>query len=140
MTTLVTGASGFIGWHVARLLTKRVGRVRVLVRPQSQLRSIEALNVERAYGDLRDAASLSKALEGVHQVFHAAADYRLWARNPDEIYESNVVGTRNLLEASWRSGVERFVYTSSVATIIGASPCRARASRGKASRNQWPPR
>src|SRR5437762_9080562 len=102
MTTLVTGASGFIGWHLARLLAARVRGVRVLVRPQSQLRSLEILNVEPAWGDLRDAASLRKALEGVHQVFHAAADYRLWARNPDEIYESNVVGTRNLLEASRR--------------------------------------
>ena len=129
MTTLVTGATGFIGWHVARLLTRRVNRVRVLVRPQSQLRSIEALNVDRVYGDLRDPSSLIKALQGVRQVFHAAADYRLWAKNPDEIYESNVLGTRHLLEASRQAGVERFVYTSSVATIIGASPCRARASR-----------
>src|SRR5437588_318996 len=138
MTTLVTGATGFIGWHVARLLTRRVNRVRVLVRPQSQLRSIEALNVDRVYGDLRDPASLIKALQGVRQVFHAAADYRLWAKNPDEIYESNVLGTRNLLEASRQAGVERFVYTSSVATIIGASPCRARASRAVPAGDRLP--
>ncbi|HYR41725.1 MAG TPA: hopanoid-associated sugar epimerase, partial [Terriglobia bacterium] len=117
MTTLVTGATGFVGWHVARLLTRRVNRVRVLVRPQSQLRSIDALNVERAYGDLRDPSSLSRALEGVRQVFHAAADYRLWAKNPNEIYENNVLGTRNLLAASRQAGIERFVYTSSVGTI-----------------------
>jgi len=89
----------------------------VLVRPSSQLRSIEGLNVDRVYGDLRDGSSLSTALEGVRQVFHAAADYRLWARNPEEIYESNVLGTRNLIEASRQAGVERFIYTSSVATI-----------------------
>src|SRR2546426_5032181 len=118
MTTLVTGATGFVGWHIARLLTTRVNRVRVLVRPGSQLRSLEALNVDCVYGDLRDASSLSKALEGVRQVFHVAADYRLWAKDPDEIYESNVAGTRNLLEASREAGVERFVYTSSVATIV----------------------
>src|SRR5438128_1134306 len=117
MTTLVTGATGFVGWHIARLLTTRVNRVRVLVRPGSQLRSLEALNVDCVYGDLRDASSLSKALEGVRQVFHVAADYRLWAKDPDEIYESNVAGTRNLLEASRQAGVERFVYTSSVGTI-----------------------
>src|SRR5438128_790169 len=117
MTTLVTGATGFVGWHIARLLTTRVNRVRVLVRPGSQLRSLEALNVDCVYGDLRDASSLSKALEGVRQVFHVAADYRLWAKDPDEIYESNVAGTRNLLEVSRQAGVERFVYTSSVGTI-----------------------
>src|ERR1043166_10029427 len=78
---------------------------------------MEGLNVDCVYGDLRDKSSLANALEGVRQVFHVAADYRLWAKNPDEIYENNVVGTRNLLEASRQAGVERFVYTSSVATI-----------------------
>ena len=120
MTTLVTGARGFVGWHIARLLTTRVNRVRVLVRPGSQLRSLEALNVDCVYGDLRDASSLSKALEGVRQVFHVAADYRLWAKDPDEIYESNVAGTRNLLEVSRQAGVERFVYTSSC-SVYGAA-------------------
>jgi len=120
MTTLVTGATGFVGWHVARFLTERVGCVRVLVRPTSQLhpaRQPGGLNVEPVQGDLRDRSSLKKALEGVTQVFHVAADYRLWARNPDEIYESNVQGTGNLIDASRQAGVEKFVYTSSVATI-----------------------
>ncbi len=120
MTTLVTGATGFVGWHVARFLTERVGRVRVLVRPTSQLHATRlpgGLNVEPVQGDLRDRSSLSKALDGATQVFHVAADYRLWARNPDEIYESNVQGTRNLIDASRQAGVEKFVYTSSVATI-----------------------
>ncbi|SRR5213593_761099 len=117
ITTLVTGATGFVGWHVTRLLAERVHRVRVLVRPTSQLRAVESLDVDRVCGDLRDKSSLTRALEGVRQVFHVAADYRLWAKNPDEIYESNVVGTRNLIEACRHAGVERFVYTSSVATI-----------------------
>src|SRR5207249_3860577 len=78
---------------------------------------MEGLSVDCVYGDLRDKASLANALEGVRQVCHVAADYRLWAKNPDEIYENNVVGTRNLLAASREIGVERFVYTSSVATI-----------------------
>src|SRR5262249_3575303 len=110
MTTLVTGATGFIGWHVTRLLTTRVDRVRVLFRPTSQLKAIEDLPVERVYGDLRDASSLRTALAGVTQVFHVAADYRLWARDPQEIYDSNVAGTRNLIEASKDAGVQRFVY------------------------------
>jgi dihydroflavonol-4-reductase len=115
--TLVTGATGFVGWHVARFLSEKGDHVRVLVRPAGQLRIIEGLNVERAFGDLRDPSSLRKALEGVKQVFHVAADYRLWAADPGEIYQSNVAGTRNLIEAARQSGVERFVYTSSVATI-----------------------
>jgi len=112
--TLVTGASGFIGWHVARLLTERGQRVRALVRPASALRELE---VEPAIGDLRDAASLDGAVAGCERVFHVAADYRLWARRSQELYESNVEGTRNLLEAARRHGVEKFVYTSTVGCI-----------------------
>lgn len=112
--TLVTGASGFIGWHVARLLTERGQKVRALVRPASRLRELE---VEPVVGDLRDAGSLDRAVAGCDRVFHIAADYRLWARHPRELYESNVEGTRNLLEAARRHGVERFVYTSTVGCI-----------------------
>src|SRR5574337_69982 len=122
MTTLVTGASGFLGSHVARQLVARGERVRVLLRPSSQARAIEGLGVELAHGDLRDAASLVRALEGVRRVYHVAADYRLWARDPREIYESNVAGTRNLLEAARRAGVERFIYTSTVATVAVPRP------------------
>jgi dihydroflavonol-4-reductase len=122
MTTLVTGASGFLGSHVARQLVARGERVRVLLRPASQVHAIKDLAVEAVQGDLRDAASLDRALEGVCRVFHVAADYRLWARDPQEIYASNVTGTRNLLEAARRQGhIERFVYTSTVGTI--AVPC-----------------
>jgi len=112
--TLVTGASGFIGWHIARLLVERGHRVRVLVRPSSQTRE---LDVERVTGDLRDAASLDRAVVGCGLVFHVAADYRLWAKDPRELYESNVEGTRNLLEAARKAGVDRVVYTSTVGCI-----------------------
>jgi len=117
MTTLVTGATGFVGRHVTHFLTNRGHNVRVFLRPTSQPQAIEDLPLDRAYGDLRDLASLRKALVGVKQVFHVAADYRLWAKNPRDIYESNVQGTRNLIDASREAGIDRFIYTSSVATI-----------------------
>lgn len=112
--TLVTGASGFIGWHLARMLAERGHKVRALVRPSSRLRELDA---EPVTGDLRDPASLDRAATGVGLVFHVAADYRLWARDPGELYRSNVDGTRNLLEAARRHGAERFVYTSTVGCI-----------------------
>ncbi len=117
MTTLVTGATGFLGSHVARQLAQRGERVRVLVRATSDTRALEGFETEAFIGDLRDRASLDRAMGGVARVFHVAADYRLWARQPREIYESNVTGTRNLLEAARRAGVERLVYTSTVATV-----------------------
>ena len=117
MTTLVTGATGFVGSHVARQIVSTGQKVRILVRGTSNLDMLEGLAAERVEGDLRDAASLERAMEGVRRVFHVAADYRLWARNPEEIYESNVGGTRRLLEAAAHAGVERIVYTSTVATI-----------------------
>jgi dihydroflavonol-4-reductase len=122
MITLITGATGFVGSHVARLLVGSGDSVRALVRPTSDLRALEGLSVERVAGDLRDAASLDRAMSGVRRVFHVAADYRLWSRRPDEIYESNVTGTRNLLDAARRAGVERVVYTSTVATIAVSRP------------------
>ena len=112
--TLVTGASGFVGWHVARLLAERGHTVRALVRSTSR---VDGLEVELARGDLRDAASLERAVAGCGLVFHVAADYRLWAADPNELYRSNVDGTRNLLEAARRAGVERVVYTSTVGCI-----------------------
>jgi len=115
---LVTGASGFLGWHVARLLVERGYRVRALARPQS--RAI-GLDVDTVTGDLRDPASLERAAAGCGLVFHVAADYRLWARDPRELYDSNVGGTRNLLEAARQAGVERVVYTSTVG-CIGVPP------------------
>jgi dihydroflavonol-4-reductase len=117
MTTLVTGATGFVGSHVARQLASAGSPVRILVRQTSDLRALDGLAAERVIGDLCDPASLHRAIEGVDRVFHVAADYRLWARNPEEIYRSNVEGTRLLLEAAKRAGVERVVYTSTVATV-----------------------
>ena len=117
MTTLVTGASGFLGSHLARLLIERGEQVRILVRPTSSTRLLEGLSAERAVGDLRDSQTLDRAIQGVGTVYHVAADYRLWARNPAEIYDSNVNGTRNLVDAARRAGVSKFVYTSTVATM-----------------------
>src|SRR5665213_3709741 len=111
---LVTGASGFLGWHVARLLIERGYRVRALVRPAG---NVPELDVERVTGDLRDPASLKQAVAGCAAVFHVAADYRLWLKDPDEMYRSNVDGTRNMLAAARAAGVERFVYTSTVGCI-----------------------
>jgi len=111
---LVTGASGFLGWHVARVLLERGYSVRALVRPGSR---VDSLEVETVTGDLRDAASLERAVSGCGLVFHVAADYRLWAKDPGELYRSNVDGTNNLLEAAKLAGVERVVYTSTVGCI-----------------------
>jgi len=99
--------------------------LRLLVRPTSDLRNIEDLNAERVTGDLRDPASIEKALAGCEAVFHVAADYRLWVRVPEQMYRSNVEGTRSLLESARKQGVGRVVYTSSVATMGFASNGRA---------------
>jgi dihydroflavonol-4-reductase len=122
MFSLITGANGFIGSHLTRFLIEQGEQVRVLVRPQSDVRSMERLPVEFAYADLRDPHSLSPALRGVQRVYHVAADYRLWAKNPQEIYESNVTGTRNLLAAARQAGIDRFIYTSSVGTLVPPHP------------------
>ena len=117
MLAFVTGATGFVGSHVARVLAEQGADLRLLVRSSSDLRNIEGLKAERVIGDLRDPASLKKAVSGCDAVFHVAADYRLWVRDPDEMYRSNVEGTRAVLKAARESGVRRVVYTSSVATM-----------------------
>jgi dihydroflavonol-4-reductase len=117
MTTLVTGATGFVGSHVARQLVAAGESVRALARPNSRRQAFDGVAVEWAEGDLRDEASLDRALKGAQRVYHVAADYRLWARRPQEIYENNVTGTKNLLAAALRARVQKFVYTSTVATI-----------------------
>lgn len=117
MTTLVTGAAGFLGSHVTRQLVARGEEVRVLVRASSSNRAISDLSLEYVTGDLRDAASLERAMSGVKRVFHVAADYRLWAKRSQEIYDSNVGGTKNLLAAAKKAGIEQLIYTSTVATI-----------------------
>jgi dihydroflavonol-4-reductase len=122
MTTLVTGASGFLGSHVARQLATSGDNVRVLLRASSQNRAIADLSLEYVTGDLRDSNSLDRALAGVSRVFHVAADYRLWARQSQDIYDSNVGGTKNILEAAKRAGVQQLIYTSTVATIAVDRP------------------
>ncbi len=117
MLAFVTGATGFLGSHVARVLAAQGAELRLLVRPASDLRNIEDLNADRVPGDLRDPASIEKALSGCEVVFHVAADYRLWVRDPEQMYRSNVEGTRTLLAAARKQGVRRVVYTSSVATM-----------------------
>jgi dihydroflavonol-4-reductase len=117
MTTLVTGATGFVGSHVARQLVNQGHTVRIFARKTSNAEILADLPVERADGDLRDARSIEQAMRGIRRVFHVAADYRLWTPRPEEIYETNVEGTRRLLETAHRAGVERIVYTSTVATI-----------------------
>jgi dihydroflavonol-4-reductase len=122
MTTLVTGAAGFLGSHVARQLVARGEDIRVLVRASSSNRAIADLSLEYVTGDLRDQSSLSRAMTGVHRVFHVAADYRLWSKNPQDIYDSNVGGTKNLLAAARQAGVQKLIYTSTVATIAVDRP------------------
>jgi dihydroflavonol-4-reductase len=114
---LVTGASGFVGSAVARQLLHAGEPVRALVRSTSSRVNVADPKLEIVEGDLRDAASLARALQGVRVLFHVAADYRLWARNDNDIIRTNVDGTRTLMEAAKRAGIERIVYTSSVATL-----------------------
>lgn len=122
MRAFVTGATGFLGSHVARVLSDQGAELRLLVRPNSNLKNLEGLlsaggKADTAVGDLRDPASLEKAIAGCDRVFHVAADYRLWVRDPNEMYRSNVEGTRAILDAARKNSVRRVVYTSSVATI-----------------------
>jgi dihydroflavonol-4-reductase len=114
---LVTGATGFVGAAVARALLAEGWQVRALVRSGSDRRNVATLAVEQVEGDLTDAASLEAALVGCEAAFHVAADYRLWAPQPQELYRTNVDGTAHLLDAARRAGVRRIVYTSSVATV-----------------------
>ena len=122
---LVTGASGFVGSAVARKLLEAGFSVRVLVRPTSARFHLTDLDLEFAQGDLRDAASVRAAMADIHYVFHVAADYRLWARDPAEIFVSNVGVTRTIMEEATRAGVKRIVYTISVATLALPSDARS---------------
>ncbi|HLX76296.1 MAG TPA: hopanoid-associated sugar epimerase [Terriglobales bacterium] len=117
MKALVTGATGFVGSHVARFLAGQGAELRLLVRPTSLTANLEGIAAERVTGDLREPESLRKAMAGCEAVFHVAADYRLWTREPHEMYRSNVEGTRNVIRLAREAGVRRVVYTSSVATM-----------------------
>jgi dihydroflavonol-4-reductase len=115
--TLITGATGLVGSAVARKLAADGFRVRALVRPNSPRFHLAGVELEFASGDIRDRASVRRAMADVRYVFHVAADYRLWARDPTEIFAANVDGTRIVMEEAKRVGAERVVYTSSVATL-----------------------
>ena len=117
MTTLVSGATGFIGGNLARALVDRDEDVRVLVRPTSNDLAIRDLNAKRMIGDLLSPDSLRQAVAGCETVYHCAANYSFWSRQRDDIYQTNVRGTRNLLEAARAAGVRKVVFTSSVSTI-----------------------
>jgi dihydroflavonol-4-reductase len=116
-TVLVTGASGFVGAAVARKALARGFRVKVLMRATASRANVDGLDVEAVTGDMRDAASMTAAMQGVRYLFHVAADYRLWARDPSEIARNNLEGARTTMAAALRAGVERVVYTSSVAAL-----------------------
>src|SRR5450432_4878285 len=117
MKAFVTGATGFVGSHVARALAEQGADLRLLVRSTSNLKNVEDLKADLFTGDLRDPASLEKGVAGCDVIFHVAADYRLWVRDPDEMYRANVEGTRAILAAARKNKVRRVVYTSSVATM-----------------------
>ncbi|HZR65861.1 MAG TPA: hopanoid-associated sugar epimerase [Terriglobales bacterium] len=117
MLAFLTGATGFLGSHVARALAEQGADLRLLVRANSNTKNIDGLKADRLIGDLRDPASLEKGIAGCDVIFHVAADYRLWVRDPEEMYRANVEGTRAVLEAARKNKVRRVVYTSSVATM-----------------------
>ncbi len=117
MRAFVTGATGFVGSHVAQALSAQGAELRLLVRRESRLENIARLRGDRVIGDLRDPESLRKGMQGCDAVFHVAADYRLWTRNPEEMYRANVEGTRAIIRAAAEAKVRRVVYTSSVATM-----------------------
>src|SRR5947207_195283 len=124
-TVLVTGASGFVGSAVARALIARGFRIRALLRETSPRKNVEGLSCKIVLGDMRDAESLKNAMQGARYLFHVAADYRLWARDPEEIVRNNREGTRAVMETALAAGVEKIVYTSSVATL---KPLNGRAA------------
>ncbi|AOY94351.1 NAD-dependent dehydratase [Cupriavidus sp. USMAA2-4] len=113
----VTGASGFLGSAVARQALSRGFEVRALVRASSPRRNLEGLPLQVVEGDMRDAQAMARALDGVRYLFHVAADYRLWAPDPEEIVRTNLAGTETVMRAARAAGVERIIYTSSVATL-----------------------
>src|SRR5215510_3951433 len=117
MKALVTGATGFVGGAVARALVRAGVDVRVLVRPESHLHNLEGLTAERVVGDLRDPASLRQSLTGCQQLYHVAAHYALWAKDPSIFYDINVTGTRNVMEAASAVGIQRTVYCSTIGAI-----------------------
>ena len=117
MKAFVTGATGFVGSHVAELLQQQGAELRLLVRANSRTENIDFLKADRIVGDLQDFESLRKGMSGCDAIFHVAADYRLWVRDPEEMYRANVDGTLAIMDAARQASVKRVVYTSSVATM-----------------------
>lgn len=117
MNTLVTGGTGFVGSHLVRVLLERGEQVRCLVRSTSRRDNLEGLELEFVTGDLRDLDSLRQAVKGAQVVYHCAADYRLWSKDPNEMYQSNVEGSNNVMQAAFDKNVERVVYTSTVGCL-----------------------
>lgn len=121
MKALVTGATGFVGFHVAKVLKQKSADVRTLVREGSDTSDIKTLDVELSGGDIRDYASICRALKGCEQLYHVAADYRLWVPDPKTMYEINVQGTKNVMEAAWKLGIEKVIYTSTVGVLASSA-------------------
>ncbi|HLH77078.1 MAG TPA: hopanoid-associated sugar epimerase [Candidatus Binataceae bacterium] len=117
ITALVTGGNGFVGSHVVRALRARGDRVRVLARPGADLRALNDVEYDLVSGDLRQPSHLEEAVKGCAEVYHVAADYRLWVPDPAPMYATNVEGTRNLIAAARRHGVGRLVHTSTVGAL-----------------------
>ena len=118
MKALVTGATGFVGFHVAKALREKGVEVRALVRAGSDTSDLAPLGVELIRGDVRNYDSVRRALEGCAQLYHVAADYRLWVPDPEAMYETNVQGTVNVMQAALEAGTEKVVYTSSAGTLV----------------------
>ncbi|HEY8997339.1 MAG TPA: NAD-dependent epimerase/dehydratase family protein, partial [Edaphobacter sp.] len=117
MRAFITGATGFVGSHVARQYAQCGAKLRLLVRKTSRLDALQGIDAETVIGDLQQPQALRSALEDCDALVHVAADYRLWVRNPSEMYSANVDGTRELLKIAREAGICRVVYTSSVATM-----------------------
>src|SRR6185436_9572647 len=117
MGVLVTGGTGFVGSHLVRVLLERGEYPRCLVRSTSRRDNLEGLDIEFVTGDLRDLDSLRQAVRGARVVYHCAADYRLWCKDPNEMYQNNVEGSNNVMQAAFDESVERVVYTSTVGCL-----------------------
>lgn len=130
MKAMVTGANGFIGANLVLALLRENIEVRAFVRKQSDTRALEGLDVERVYGDLRDAASVRSAVRGCEALFHTGALYTLWTRTPAEVYATNVAGTETVMKAALAQGIEKIVYTSSESTVAGAGDAAVATETG----------
>lgn len=133
MKVFVTGATGFIGYHVAKQLREKGHVVRALVRTETDTSLLKQLEVELIHGDIRESGCLARGMAGCEQVYHAAADYRLWAPDSRAMYETNVQGTRNVLRAARETSVERVVYTSTAGLLRASSAKTAADENARAA-------